>query len=428
MSLKDVLKRSTALIGKNSNNNTVIQNSNIYIGNPTSEVINTLSGLGQYGAIQQHYSDYLSIIKQSHPLYPIFSASPSKTVDKLVSTPETKDAFEKFPKTIKGTFKIDYTKYPYMDKSETPWEYAYRTQTEVELETTAYQEYLGDIPDPFPNAEYRDGMVTVIGYNEFPKAMEGNIVSGEVVIPILIRRKPCLEYGKMIVGTIPNGCGFELNITSYKDEIGTDFTITNIQNCDLNTRLLRERLYSEFLRTKQMSITVGDEALIDYTFSDDELKNVFFLNAPVIARHIECLLIIEKHMECKFEISNKGFTQDDYETAMVLASSLEGKWYRENVDFDNSIRCDFDKIPEGIDSFEQISFTNSVDEISLHGKLFSAEKIIIVYQGARLNNIKSVVKNKEKRKKAILLTFRPVEGKEMFSKYFKFENIRLKTV
>ena len=55
-----------------------------------------------------------------------------------------------------------------------------------------------------------------------------------------------------------------------------------------------------------MTIMVGDEVFIDYTFSDDELKNVFFLNAPVIVRHIECLLIIEKHMNCKFDVSNSS--------------------------------------------------------------------------------------------------------------------------
>lgn len=61
-------------------------------------MLSVLGKAEQYGAIQQHYSEYLSAVKQTHPLYPIFSASPSKTLDKLVSTPETEDAFKKFPK------------------------------------------------------------------------------------------------------------------------------------------------------------------------------------------------------------------------------------------------------------------------------------------------------------------------------------------
>ena len=240
---KKTTQNNTASIAKNSNYNTIIQNSNVYIGNNTSELFATLGRCGQYSAINQIYTEYISAIKKTHPLYPIFSASPSKTLDKLVSTPETADAFEKFPKIIKGQFRIDYSKYPYMDKSETPWEYAYRTQTKVELETTAYQEYLGDIPDPFPNTEFADGMITIIGYNEFPPAVEACVVSGEISIPILLRRKPCMDFGKMIFGTEPNGSGFEISIVPYKDKVRTDFKITNIQNCDIMSRLQREKLY-----------------------------------------------------------------------------------------------------------------------------------------------------------------------------------------
>lgn len=427
---RNLFSKNKVNIGNGSHDNLVVQESavdNLIVCSGSSELIKTMGDMQKYDAIQKIINDCMAAAKETHPLRPHFTAKYNNELNRLVSTPETADAFEKFPKTIKGKFRIDYTKYPYMDKNETPWEYAYRTQTKVELETTAYQEYLGDIPDPFPNTEYQDGMITIIGYNEFPPAIEAYIVSGDVSIPILLRRKPCMEYGKIIFGTVPNGCAFELNIIPHKNDPNTDFKITNIQNCDLNARLQRERLYCAFLKTKNMSILIGEEPLLEYTFADAELNNGMFLNAPLIARYIECLLIIEKHTKCKFDILDKEFSEDDYKTALILASSLENKWHREILEFDNEIRCDYDKIPDGIDKFEQLSVNANSLTVPLQGQVFLVDKLTVVYESAKINNIESVLKNKKRRKRQILLTFRPNEDRDKFFKYYRFENIQLKS-
>ena len=51
--------------------------------------------------------------------------------------------------------------------------------------------------------------------------------------------------------------------------------------------------------------------------------------------------------------------------------------------------------------------------------------IDFVYKDARINNLASVQKNREKHKKNILLTFRPIRGKEFFYKFHHFEGIHL---
>lgn len=424
--------KNTASIFSKSNNNIIVQDS--VINNPVfcadqSDMIQTLGQMGQYDIIQQQAIKVLAAASKTHPLYPVFSAKPNKDLDRLVSTPETEDAFKQYPKRIKGTFLVDYTKYPYMDKSETPWEYAYRTQTTVELKTTAYQEYLGDIKDPFPVTKYKEGMITVIEAPQFPPAIEATITSGNVSIPILLRRKPCMNYGQMVFGTVPNNCGFNLNLTSYKDIQKTDLTIKKTPGCDLITQLKRERLFLEMSKTQHLTISIGSSSLVDVSFKKSELAADMFKLAPYMVNYLENLLSIEKCLSCKFDLTIGSVFSDDYRTASILASSLENKWHRVKTDFDQEIRCDYNHIPDNIvdspEPQELITIVGKVLNITLQGLHFSADKYIIVYKGAKLNNVSSVIKNRKKKKKNILLTFRPSQGNNSFYKFYKIEGIKL---
>ena len=107
-----------ASIARKSNNNIVVQDSvlnNSIFCTGGSEMIKILGEIGRYDVVQKQVMDVLSATSKTHPLYPVFSAKPNNELHKLVSTPETEDAFKRFPKLIKGTFRIDYKKYPYMD-------------------------------------------------------------------------------------------------------------------------------------------------------------------------------------------------------------------------------------------------------------------------------------------------------------------------
>lgn len=418
-------------IGKNSDHNIVIQDSTIgtpVFCNNMPDMISVLGEMHQYELIQKQVTDVLSAVRRVHPLYPVFSAKPSAELGKLVSTPETEDAFTQYPKRIKGKFEINYKKYPHMDKSETPWEYAYRTQTRVELKTTAYKEYLGDIEDPFPNIEYHDGMITIIGAPEFPPAVQATIQSGDAKIEIQLRRKACLEYGKMVFGTISDQQGFSFSITTYNNISRTDFSIKKVPSLDLSVQLERERLINEIGKTQHFSITVGDAELLNATLDKTELSAPMFKTAPYLIAYIENLLTIEKYTGCKFDISVGDIYKNDYRAAYIIASSLEEKWHHVKTDFCDETRCDFDHIPDDfaneIDSPE-IVIEGKVLGITLQGQRFSAKKFIVVYRDAKVNNIESVKKLKKKRKKNIKITFRPVSGCDKFSKFYRLEGIKL---
>ena len=317
-----------AHIGRKSNGNTIIQGSelrNPVFLNNTADFVRTLGDIRQYESVEKFAIDTLSAASRVHPLYPDFSAKPDSSMQRLVSTPETEDALQKYPRSIKGTCQLDYSKYPYMDKSETPWEYAYRTQTKVELQTTAYQEYLGNIVDPFPIIRYADGMITTIVPPAFPPAVDATIVSGEVNIPIKIRRKPCMEYGKMLFGTENPNQGFNFDLIAYKGLSKTDVKIKKVTGCALKVQLLREKLINEIRNTKNFSVYIGESALVTATFTDDNLSAEMFIVAPRMVEYLENLVTIETYTGCHFDLSIGDVTLDDFRTAFYLYTGVVAK-------------------------------------------------------------------------------------------------------
>lgn len=423
--------RATAT--QNGDHNIIIQNSSLnqpVFCSGGLEMVQVLGALGQYDTIQEYVTGMLSAVNRLHPLQPDFGVKVDERLQKLVSTPETEDALKKYPKRIKSTVRVNYQKYPYMDRSETPWEYAYRTQTPVELETTAYQEFLGDMEDPFPVHKYEDGMVSVIKAPEFPPAICAQLSAGEVSIPISLRRQPCMEYGALLFGTTPDAhCGFSLKITTRKDSPQTNATFEKAEESDLSTQLQRERFLVEVGKTRKMKITAGTGLLFEASLSEEEAKADIFQTAPYMVQYLKNLLTIEKYTACKFDPPRGGIPINDYMTALVMAASLAGKWQEFKMEFDRGIRCDYDRISddfqEGTSGLTEIVIEAEDVRISLQGQDFSAEQYHIVYRDAKLHNLQSVQKRRKGKKKNILLTFCPAEGKKNFRKFCRFEGIQL---
>ena len=419
-----------AHIGRKSNNNTIIQNSKLespVFASNTPDLIKTLGDLGHYDAVEKFALGTLAAVREAHPLYPDFSAKPDEDFSQLIGTPETEDAFQKYPKKIKGTYQLDYTKYPHMDRSETPWEYAYRTQTRVELLTTAYQEYLGDMVDPFPAMKYRDGMKTIIGAPEFPPAVEATIVSGDISIPIMLRRNPCMEFGTMLFGTESGNRGFHFNLTTYKDFARTDVKITKVPDCDLRTHFKREQMISAINETKKFSVYIGSLLLVSAGFTEKDLTADMFSDAGRLVEYLGNLITIEDHTGCTFDTTIGDVTLDDFRTSYILASSLNDKWHRIKMTFDDDICCHHQNIPDDIAEDAESCADKIIDgrvlSVSLQGQKFSADRYLILYRDARIDNINDILKQKKRRKKNIQMIFRPTNGKDFFYRYCKFEGI-----
>lgn len=422
--------KSKASIGRKSNYNSIVQNSNIsnlIMCSSNTNMIGTLGNLGAYDEIQKQVQDVLSAAKKTHPLYPVFSATYDKELGALVSTPETEDAFKQYPKTIKGTFIRDDTKYPHMNKNEMPWEYAYRTQTMVEMKTTAYQEYLGDNEDPYPTFKYAEGMKIFISAPEFPPAVDATISAGEISIPFQLRRKPWLEYDELCFGSVSGECGLHIKIITYQANKKAMVTFSKAWEGNLKTQLQRERLLEAIGQTKQFSIAVDGYHLLTYAITEDELGHAMFRAAKLMAQYYECLLNIEKILQCKFDTKIGDITWDDYRKALIISDSLTQKWHRFKMSFDNEIRCDYDHIPDDLTDINYetsgLAMIEKNLDFDLHGLKFSVNQSVVLYQGAKLNNLESVLKNIKKRRKGILMTFRPENGDDHFFKYCRFDGI-----
>ena len=419
-------------IGSKSNGNIVVQGStinNTFICNNEADIIKLLGNLNNFEEIQTRIGTIMAAAEKAHPLYPNFRAVYNNQLHRLVSTPDTEEALKKYPKQIKGKFKIDLKKYPYMNKSEMPWEYAYRTQTPVELLTTEYKEYLGDREDPFPITHYSDGMITIINPPEFPAAIEVNLVAGGQILTITIRRIPCMEYGQVKFVTVNGNSGLNVVLTVFEETKKITVNFSKILDCGLSIQLMREKFLYALKKTGRLIVNLGPFELVNVTLSDKDLNSDIFLLAPYMIDYIESLLSIEKSLNCRFNNVIENFTENDYYTALVMASSLRKKWHRFALRHDSEIRCNHDQISDSLLNANSIStdtvFEGSGCHITLQGENFEAQHYLVLYRDARLNNSSSVKKNKKKKKNRILLTFSPVVGKDKFFKYCIFINLRL---
>lgn len=423
---------SHSTIGNNSNNNSVFQGNSFenttIIASSNIDVLDIAAQVGRYDIIQSQVALYLEKAKRCHPLFPEFSAKYNEEVNKLISTPETADAFRNHPKRIKGTYRLDYGSYPYMDKSETPWAYAYRTQTTVMLDTTSYQEFLGEMEDPFPILTYTDGMKTSITPPTFPDAVEATIVSGEIAIPFMLRRLPCMEFGWLRFGSVSTNQGFDIVLSTNDDASKTTITITKTTADSLQTHLLREQLLFSMVKTKNMRILISGNELLNASFTDKDLEINLFIGAESLSGHFERLLFIERETGCHFNPNFDDLSIKDYNTAILLSSSLNGKWHKANIGIDNNLRSNYDRIDEQLledDTTDKFSTEASSIKLKLHEYYFTADSGKAIYEKARISNIGSVRRAVRLKRENIKIVIKPIHGRKAFTKYVLLQGVKL---
>lgn len=427
------LKKKIALswIGSHSNSNQVNINSpvtNNIIVSGTNETLNVLKQKKDYNAIQEYTRQFLEYAKQTHPLYPAYSAKVDSQLNQLVSTPETEEALKKYPKRSVSTLKLDYTKYPYMSKEETPWDYAYRTQTTVILEATAYKEYLGDIEDPFPIVKYQDGLVLGIEPIPFPPAVQAQVKSGDVSLPIMLKRVPCMEYKHLCLEGEAENASLLISITIQQDTNHTSITFTRKYDCDLKKQLLREKLFSNLINNR-LIIEVESKELMNTTINRKAFRTDFFKSSEVFVEAIEKLLFIEEKISCRFSSKLSNVNEEEYNLIMLLSASLQNKWFLQFLTFDDRFRCSYQVLTEDVfkDRTEEQELIGTMPDysFSILGVNFVADKYIVRLRKARLNNKMSVRKNIKRKRDNIMLTFKPSTGFKFFEKYSLIENVRI---
>ena len=433
--LKGILNRFKAKskIGNNSNNNQVYQNSNVNVNNiafyDQQRLLGVLKDTKAFDAVQKLTKQYFEDVKQTHPLYPEFSARFNSNLERLISNPETDDALKKYPKKFKSTLKLDFNKYPYMDKNETPWEYAYRTQTPIELETLAYKEYLGDIEDPFPAMEYQEGLMSRIDPPPFPPAKLAKIICGDGCIQTMLKRVPCMEFGKWKFenesDNTPFGLSFTIDISTLKCAV----TFSRNYDCKLKQQLARERLLNN-LRNHSLRIIIEEQEALKTSIDDEWKESEFLTITPAMLNLLEKLVFIEDQLH--FEFKEGRITEIDEEIQRVwiplLVNSIKGTYSVQQLASD-SFRSNYYTIEKTIhlEKDKDYLLEGEIKDfyIDILGTRIMSDKYTMVYKNARINNKDSVKKRIKKKDDRILISLKPLYKDKLIEKYTILHGLRI---
>ena len=414
----------------NGSNNMVFQNTTINNNIVLSDPLPALMMSKDYSAIQTLIQTKMQEVEQAHPLYPLFSPKWDSRLERLVSSAETEESLKRYPKRFEEKIQIDLSKYPGIHAGENIFEYSYRTQKSIEGVSLEHKEFLGDIEDPYPLIEYRDNSTICIQPPEFPPAFEAHLVSGESDVIVALRRIPSEKYGTIVLGNTSSGHGFDIQIEQDEQTRRFDFTIHVDSNTTMENVVLRERLLASMFETRKLSIIVNGDTLIEGGVDDNSANQPLLKYAKFRYEFSRALFEIEKICNCSFSTDILTIKKDDFELANIIFRSLSGNWYSVKME-SYQMKCDFDRIhiepDEQIEQLQQqnISFEAGViGSIELLGKEFSASKLIHAFQGAQINNIKSVRKWVSKKKNNVLVSIKSAEKGKMFIRSTKLEDIK----
>ena len=397
-------------------NNRVLQNPVINAtGVISNDTIPFLAEANQYGLIQKYFQRQMKQIQESHPLSNFFSVTPLThgNYSRLVSTPKTETALLKYPKTVKAKIHVKKSDFPGIGENEPVWEYAYRTQKKIKVDADEYKEFLGEIEDPFPVVEYPDGTVLTIVPPSFPEPKDVTIVSGCYSIEATIQRIPSEIYQEIVFLITPRDTALSVKLVLKENSNATTITISERHSSLVVEILGCIKLLEQISSTRKVEFILDGDALFEMGLTEEQARNDIFQHTDDLVRFLENLSFIQNHFGCKFCYSGEDVQQEDFLQSFVLSASIEGKALSHSVSGDE-FRTDWDRIPESVFKGD-FPDSNVMELIATGGALeffgvsFCYEGYVRTYQGAKVNNVKSVKRRVKKRDNNILISLRPID-------------------
>lgn len=146
-------KRDT--IEQSGNKNLAIQNSQINVVISIYDEIDRLIRNGKFIEVAELMKQVNSFIGIKHPFYPHYRYKPVQFGDIVIyeHEPLTSEAKEKYPLSLKGTFKIPKEKLDGYNTLDELLEDAYFKQEEIEINMTSLATWLGDTLVETPNLD-----------------------------------------------------------------------------------------------------------------------------------------------------------------------------------------------------------------------------------------------------------------------------------
>lgn len=327
----------------------------------------------------------------------------------LVSKPMTENAIKNFPYNIKSSFQVIDERYKNIKDQEMLLDMLQYADSPVEVKITKFEQYLGNVLDPYPNPELspmQEGTKTYImpQKRELPKVeFKVDVEFEESTFKL---RNINLKLTKQL-----SSKKFILDNYAQKSapvflQLVFEFISDKEMKCNLTYKANTEKLkdskcvcifnefvlnlltkrYSMYDRVKQMTIMSGKSNNECDEKNITELKDYIHL--------IKTIIKIEKYFNIKFDIPNK-ISKDDIDTIIALYKKIyESKKRVKAVD----VRFSVIKKEADIERLKQLAKTKEISIITeykdvvynIFGIDIRIEKIKEKYDLIKCSNVSEV--------------------------------------
>ena len=381
----------------------MIQNS-VVIKNTTHDELIRLLSVGNVKDAMKILELQDKIIGTTHPHYPFYALEVKKVGENYIpySKPLTKEAFEKYPPSIKGKLYFS-DKYKHFRNIKELLDYSYKTQTEIEINNIELMKMIGDDEDA-----YQDEIEVLLSKatdwklkpKEFPEARPCKIVieGSEISYEYILLRTTRIEENKVFLSNEEQGIDTDLNFV---------FDLKNKKitfNIRLNEKATNRSLL-KYLKFTKSALNKGKISIIslelDAVLAEGILNNSDydspFDSIDTEITFVEYITLIEDHYKTTVEVPEQ-IEGDDLEAVYYLGEALKygeikGTWKDGTFDFIIA-----EDTAQNIKSLEDKSFDlNFVAPATavIFKREFQIPKITITFKNAQVKDLDKVKKKAE---------------------------------
>lgn len=275
----------------------------------------------------------------SHELFPNYIVSTKKMHNgkyTLVSKPVNEESLKKYPYNFKSSFQVIDERYKNIKDQEMLLDMIQYADSPVEVKITKFEQYLGNVLDPYPNPELspmQEGAKTYImpQKRELPK-IEFNVNIGFddssfKLKNIKLKLTKQLSSKKFIVDN------YAQKSAPVFIQLVFEFISDKEMKCNLNYKANTEKMkdskdvyiFNEFvlnLLTKKYSMFDKEKQRIILSGKSDNIcENEKIKGLEDYIHLIKAIIKIEKYFNIKFDIPNK-ISKDDIDTIIALYKKI----------------------------------------------------------------------------------------------------------
>ncbi|RIW34038.1 hypothetical protein D3H55_10605 [Bacillus salacetis] len=438
-----------SLIKQRGQTNLAVQNSDIHITVSIYDEIERLANEGRHNEVADRIKKLLDFVGTKHPLFPHYRYKPARVGNTTVLEHEalTKEAYEKYPLSYSGRFKLaNHEKQKHIDIRDVIEE-AYYKQEEIEINMQSFSTWLGDQMVETPNLDqsFENGKWVIVP-KALPEPMKMKFYfkgeSDTSIVDYLEMGVSGKEDGKFILIDNSSQNNSKLLITLklplYWD---TDKEYGKSTEAKINVKIkpdFRSNVEANRLLLKFLMQVSNDKGIIAFKNLEADKDIIIapnfsfegdFENLEKDHMFIERLYKIEKYYNLQFSIPEE-LDESDWEWIEILENAIENKPVKKKLKMLSMELNDKEAIQNIIEHFDsnedvkKLMFEQSGSEarLELFNEIIPIEKVQSIYNSLRLDALEKI-KGKLKymdQGDTIKVNFVPGDD-PVFSEYYFFE-------